>query len=369
MTAKEICVMPDFLDACTLPTTSLQRLTEEKRHLDMDDTTTMCSLDDEPSCNMLSSVTSSPPTPPVPPVGAQSVAILHAGRPGEIAKARTSLRDRRRTGKLKSLLVPGARPAQDLVGKKGCYTLGTLIGVGSASRVYRAVSPDGTQVALKKMVSEDDESRFVLEKEFNLLRSFDHENIVRCLDCGEDNTWMAMELLEPGENLTVVVQRDELSLKGACKVFLDLARAIAYLHSLTPPVVHRDIKPDNVLCHGAGALKYCPEIRLLDFNVAMSMYDSECLSPVGTYMYSAPEVLDYGAYGMPVDVWGVAATAFFAFSKTNIPTSSAVGEKDFASPVWERVSSSIIECLKECLLQDPSARPTASELEDRCRAF
>jgi serine/threonine protein kinase len=226
---------------------------------------------------------------------------------------------------------------------------------------------DGKEVAVKMMMRQDSEATEALAQEFNILRSLDHDGIVRPVDCGEDSTWMALELLDQGEKLTAVVLRDELSFEGACKVLLDLAAAISYLHSLSTPIVHRDVKPDNVLCHGAGALKYCPEIRLLDFNVAMRMFDKECFSPVGTYPYAAPEVLDCRAYGMEADVWGAAATACFAFSKISPPYTAVAFDAYFSEAAWARIPPSIVACLAECLQQDALARPLASELEARSR--
>jgi serine/threonine protein kinase len=334
----------------------------EKPSIDLDDITTLDSLEGDVVPYGL------PVTPPLsPPVDTKPPAPLQVTKRHALPpKARTSLSERRRTT-FNSLQVPGSRPAKELVGSKGTYAIGALIGVGSAARVYKAVAPSGEEVALKMMVASDNESKAVLLKEFNLLRKLDHEVLVRALDCATDSTWMSLELLDAGDKLTAVVQRDELSLEGSCKVLMSLATAVAYLHSRAPPVVHRDVKPDNVLCHGKGSLKYCPEIRLLDFNVAMPMVDDECFSPVGTFPYAAPEVLDCGAYGMAVDIWGVAATACFAFSKQSPPSTTSAIDAYFAKPLWELIPTSILACLKESLVPNPMARPVASALEARCR--
>lgn len=89
------------------------------------------------------------------------------------------------------------------------------------------------------------------------------------------------------------------------KILIDVAKGLQYLHSRDPyPVIHRDIKPDNVLLSGkAGAFK----ASIADLGEARTVEDSHvAMTRVGTNGYTAPEVLRGTCYSTPCDVFSFA---------------------------------------------------------------
>jgi serine/threonine protein kinase len=96
-------------------------------------------------------------------------------------------------------------------------------------------------------------------------------------------------------------------------VTCDLTKAVAYLHNLKPPIIHRDIKPTNVMITTVGNF-----VKLNDF-ASEKVYDYEkniCYSQ-SNFFYCSPEICVKNAIGSaPHDIWAVGATILFMFSGT-----------------------------------------------------
>ena len=154
------------------------------------------------------------------------------------------------------------------VGRRvGVYRLVEQIGQGGMGEVYRAVRADGQyekEVAIK-FVRVGLDSRSVLERfryERQVLASLDHPNIARLLDGGttdEGIPYLVMELIE-GIPLDQYCDASSLTVTERLRLFLQVCSAVQYAHQHL--VIHRDIKPGNILVTKEGIPK------LLDFGVA-----------------------------------------------------------------------------------------------------
>jgi cyclin-dependent kinase 6 len=188
------------------------------------------------------------------------------------------------------------------------------IGTGAYGTVYRAEDLKRNEiVAMKKVriaLTEDGVPMSVL-REISLLRhlgKYNHPNIVRLVDiCHGDRRpgdremvlYLVFEHME--QDLAVYLERCPQPGLGEDKIkdlMWQLLCGVDFLHSHR--IVHRDIKPQNVLLGRDGALK------LADFGLAR-IYDFNALltSTVVTLWYRAPEVLLGTTYATPVDVWSV----------------------------------------------------------------
>jgi serine/threonine-protein kinase len=173
----------------------------------------------------------------------------------------------------------------------GDYRLIKKLGAGGMGTVYLAqqVSLD-RQVALK-VLSKDlaGKSAFVqrFQREARLMAKLDHPNILRCLDVGEvsGHHYLAMEFVEGGSLQDWLRKLGKFSVEDAVHVVLACARALEHAHELK--MIHRDIKPDNLLLTGKGVVK------LADLGLAKAQDDDMTLTKTGTGagtpLYMAPE--------------------------------------------------------------------------------
>ena len=149
------------------------------------------------------------------------------------------------------------------------YTLIRQIGCGGMGWVYLAERSDGAfhkQVAVKIVLP----SRGVLERfrhERDILASLDHPNIARLMDGGvtEDGwPYFVMEYIE-GKPIDAWCEERKLSVSQRIELFAGVIAAVRYAHQRL--VVHRDLKPGNILVAGDGTVK------LLDFGIAKVLTD------------------------------------------------------------------------------------------------
>ncbi len=183
-------------------------------------------------------------------------------------------------------------PGSNLVGRQlGPYYIEGIVGGGSLAVVYRAITPDDEVVALKIFIAPmgiDQEetllTRFQLEaKTASRLK---HPHIVSVLDAGQidDFVYMVMPLIK-GMTLTEhLKKRPKVSESVACDICGQIATALGYAYD--QGVVHRDVKPSNILITPDG------HAMLNDFGVARAL-DNPILTQaghlIGTPAYMAPE--------------------------------------------------------------------------------
>jgi serine/threonine protein kinase/tetratricopeptide (TPR) repeat protein len=185
----------------------------------------------------------------------------------------------------------------------GPYRVVRELGRGGMGAVYLAERADGQfeqQVALK-LIKRGMDTDLVLQRfraERQILASLDHPNIARLLDGGttdDGRPYFVMEYIE-GEPLDEFADARQLSIPDRLRLFLAVCGAVAYAHQRR--VVHRDIKPLNILVTRQGAPK------LLDFGIAKVLHPGadEPTSPVTGFRLLTPE------YASPEQVEGRHAT-------------------------------------------------------------
>jgi serine/threonine protein kinase len=184
----------------------------------------------------------------------------------------------------------------------GRYRLGALLGRGGMSDVFRAVDEvNSTDVAIKIVRSPDREYAQRLAQEAQALRRFSHPGLVQLFETGVngDMAYLVMEFVD-GPSLDQVLRDGPLTTEETASVGSSLADALAYAHA--QGVVHRDVKPANILI-GADGLA-----RLTDFGIAR-LVDTSTLTLTGTMLgtatYMAPEQLENHAVGPSADVWSL----------------------------------------------------------------
>jgi serine/threonine protein kinase/tetratricopeptide (TPR) repeat protein len=182
---------------------------------------------------------------------------------------------------------------RDRIGQRiGAYATVRQLGRGGMGAVYLAERADGQfekQVAIKvlKRGTDTDEvlHRFRIERQ--ILANLDHPNITRLLDAGITNDglpYFVMEFIE-GTAITHFVQQENVDLRSRLKLFLKVCSAVALAHR--NQIIHRDIKPTNVLVKRDG------EPKLLDFGIAKLLTEDGDITVAAerrlTPLYASPE--------------------------------------------------------------------------------
>jgi serine/threonine protein kinase len=184
----------------------------------------------------------------------------------------------------------------------GHYRLVRLLGRGGMSDVYEAIDArTGVTVAVKILRSSDPEFVRRLAHEARALESFEHPGLVRLYETGlaGDQTFLVMEYVE-GITLAESLRRSPLATRDTAALGVSLADGLAYVHERG--VVHRDVKPSNILISTNG------EVKLGDFGIAQ-LHDAATLTIAGTMLgtvsYMAPEQLEGTLVGPSADIWSL----------------------------------------------------------------
>eukprot|EP00051_Salpingoeca_urceolata_P029568 m.6956 g.6956 ORF g.6956 m.6956 type:complete len:1269 (+) comp2778_c0_seq1:454-4260(+) len=287
--------------------------------------------------------------------------------------------------------------------------LGKAIGEGGFGEVYRA-EWQGRDVAvkfLKDVVAQIDDlavDDFQREVQF-LLEMKPHRNIVYFYGAGFTESqvpFLVTEFCELGSVTDVLrTQAHVLDWKRRCTFAMDAANGLEFLHGLSPPCVHRDVKPRNLLVNNLfvtkladfGTSKLCKELQTvpgLDSKAASSVVapfsatsDSivssrnatqEMTGVVGTLTYCAPEVFSKEHhYSVQVDVYSLGIVMWEVWNQTVRPlyddlTNSwdlreAVigGRRPMVDESWPAPYAALMQA---CWDHDPSSRPLAGHVAD-----
>ncbi len=221
------------------------------------------------------------------------------------------------TGFLNTPAVDLTQPepaAASRVGRRiGAYTILEEIGHGGMGEVYRADRADGQyekEVAIK-LVRGGYDTATVLERfrhERQILASLDHPNIARLLDGGttdEGIPYLVMELIE-GTPIDQYCSAQHLTVTERLRLFLQVCSAVQYAHQRL--VIHRDIKPGNILVTRDGVPK------LLDFGIAkildpLSSSETTVAGPM-TPEYASPEQIRNEPITTATDVYSLGVVLY-----------------------------------------------------------
>ena len=166
------------------------------------------------------------------------------------------------------------------------YEIHSLLGQGGMGTVHKARDPSMDRwVAIKTITVQDAQQRARFQQEVRAAGSLNHPHITTIYDVGEqgDLAYIIMELVE-GDTLATRLS-SPVAWSEAVNLLLPICQALAYAHSRG--VIHRDVKPANILISTEG------QVKLTDFGVARLEAAlrriTESGSTVGTPLYTAPE--------------------------------------------------------------------------------
>lgn len=267
----------------------------------------------------------------------------------------------------------------ELNGKRiGPYALADKIGEGGMAVVYKGYQESlNRYVAIKVLRGElarDQEFVTRFRREALAVAGLSHPNILHVYDAGQSNGmyYMVMDYADGG-SLKDQVQRGPLEIERAVSIAIQLADALDYAHQ--QGLVHRDVKPSNVLLTKDG------RPLLTDFGIAKALYESTHLTRTGTSIgtpeYMSPEQLQGQAVDGRTDIYALGVVLFemlAGWSPFQAPTPMATLYKQLNEPVppLRQVNITIPEWLEavvnKALAKQPGARfQRASEMADALR--
>lgn len=217
-----------------------------------------------------------------------------------------------RLAEAEGFLEPAAGPAPQPAatpGQIGVWQVGAELGRGGMGVVYAAARVEGgfEQAGALKLMRGDgaiDLRRFEAERQ--LLARLEHPGIARLLDGGvsaDGQPWMVMERVE-GIPIDQWCAERGTALAGRIGLTLAVTEAVGAAHAML--VLHRDLKPGNVLVDAEG------RVRVIDFGIAKQLDATDQTQEVLPLSapYAAPELLTGAPVGPPVDVYGAAAVLY-----------------------------------------------------------
>jgi eukaryotic-like serine/threonine-protein kinase len=255
------------------------------------------------------------------------------------------------------------------------FVIGRELGGGGMSRVFLARDTTLARDVVVKVLSPDLAAAVSVERfrrEIMTVASLNHPNIVPVLRAGEVGAlpYFLMPYI-PGESLRARLTRGPLSVRQTTSIMKDVARALAYAHE--HGIVHRDIKPDNILLTGDAA-------TVTDFGVAKAIVASRKPGAperppsmtgegitIGTPLYMAPEqaVAD-PTVNHSADLYALGAVAYEMlvgtppFGGRSAAAVLAAHARETPTPIERRrydVPRELVALIMQCLEKEPERRP------------
>lgn len=274
-------------------------------------------------------------------------------------------------GHLVSQSIRATRPpAREWVGRKlGRYKIKAVLGQGAMGYVYEALDTDlNRTVALKLLPQEmeTEQSSLALRmflQEAKTVANLQHPNIVTIYEIGHDDGvhFFAMERVDGVTLLHLVRERGALPAGQACYLIAHAARALAVGHAMG--VVHRDVKPGNIMIDRAG------RVKVTDFGLAAvgGAGEDEALSnqTLGTPGWISPEVARQEPATPASDIYGLGLTLYYALTAKRLIRAKTTAEmirmqRDAGSIRREELPEAwpprLRDVVVQCLQADPAHR-------------
>jgi serine/threonine protein kinase len=257
------------------------------------------------------------------------------------------------------------------------YQLYNVLGEGKFGVVREGVhKKTGCTVAIKMVKKEkmNNSDLEMMRSELDIMKLCQHPNIVRLLDHFENDEYifLVMELLS-GKNLNkyLVKNRFKFTEEKASNIVHQIASGLKYLHQYG--VVHRDLKPDNIMLSDTSSN---PIFKIMDFGFSKVLGPNERVADgFGTLSFVAPEVLVRRPYNKQIDIWSLGVILYYILSgdlpfddeddnEEKIAKKTVFEEVTFPKEKWNNRSLLCIDLISKCLVKNPEKRITIDNFID-----
>eukprot|EP00002_Diphylleia_rotans_P023720 TRINITY_DN4667_c0_g1_i1.p1 TRINITY_DN4667_c0_g1~~TRINITY_DN4667_c0_g1_i1.p1 ORF type:complete len:773 (-),score=169.82 TRINITY_DN4667_c0_g1_i1:362-2680(-) len=246
---------------------------------------------------------------------------------------------------------------------------GSSLGTGSFGTVVVGTYK-GQKVAIKRMLTTKGNFRASISftVEVAVVRKLSHPNIVKFIgaDTSPYNMAIVLELVEPGCLRDYLRDKSKpMNHEQKWRVIHGVVEAMAYLHSMNPPILHRDLKSANVLINDMFDAKVC------DFGFARIKSSTRTMTKCGTLSYQAPEILSGKRYNEKADVYSFGILVweietrelpYAGIDPVTLPLSVVDGMRPSTSDL---IDTECISHMKRCWANDPNERPSFQQLRPK----
>lgn len=262
----------------------------------------------------------------------------------------TVLNDNRYTQLWFDILTTKSRPKRQNVLqegetlKSGEYKIAERITSGGQATTYLATNTNDEKCVLKEFVlSTSSDSGALLdsarefEAEVSLLSQLEHPGIVKLQDFffEDGRLYVAMEYIEGKSLKQLVLENGPLAEEEVARIAASICDVLEYLHGSTPPVVHRDITPENILLQPNGAVK------VIDFSLAVRLDGRRTTNSCAKQCFTPPEQFREEACAQS-DIYALGATMHFLLTgKTPKPISKS--SPNLVAPEISEQMNAIVE--------------------------
>ena len=255
----------------------------------------------------------------------------------------------------------------------GGYPLRARIGAGGMGRVYLSFTPGGRPVAVKLIRGElasDPEFRERFAREVSIAQQVNGIHIAQLIDSGSDQgvPWLASAYVAGPSLAQVISACGPLPPATVLALAGRIAESLAAIHATG--MVHRDLKPGNILLDESGP-------KVIDFGIVRAATPtatgrSSHRTFIGSPPFMAPEQIRGRKVTPATDVFALGATVYY------LSTGESAFQADFADgvlyrvmhdePDYEACPEQVRELIRACLRKEPEERPTTQRIIEGCRA-
>ncbi|VDI51201.1 AP2-associated kinase [Mytilus galloprovincialis] len=281
---------------------------------------------------------------------------------------------------MKKLFTKNDSSAQQYVGKvftvgRFSVTVEDVIAEGGFAIVFLVKAQNGNQYALKRLFVNNEHDLSVCKREIHITRTLTgHKNIIRYVDSSINLTpnrvYEVMILMQYCRSNVIQLMNDRLTVgfteKEVLRIFCDTCEAVARLHHCQTPIIHRDLKVENILLSDSHHYVLCDfgssTARVLDpSQINVSQIEEE-IQKYTTVSYRAPEMIDL-YNGKPIttksDIWALGCFLYKLcfFSLPFGESTLAIQSGNFTIPDECKYSNKLLSLIGYMLEVDPEKRP------------
>lgn len=231
------------------------------------------------------------------------------------------------------------------------YEIIKMLGKGGMSTVYLAKDKRLNKNWAVKEVKESFRDQVDLSAEPNILKNLNHSGIPKIIDIfnENDNLYIVEDYIE-GNNLEQYIKMNsDISITSILSITTKICEILEYLHGLEPPIIYRDLKPQNII------ISKEQQVTLVDFGISRIYKSNGNMDTValGTKGYAAPEQYGTNQSSISTDIYGLGAVIFFLVNKRS-PNTITEPLKDESYSM--EISKELKDIIKKCMQIEPDER-------------